>query len=80
MIQHRDAQQKAQAELDKVIGRTRLPELEDRESLPYINAICKETFRVHTVVPLGLPHGSIEDDYYRGMYVPKGSMMLTNVW
>lgn len=43
----------AQAELDSVVGSERLPCLNDRDSLPYINAVCKEVLRWHTVTPLG---------------------------
>ena len=40
-----EVQAAAQRELDEVIGRDRLPELTDRDSLPYVNAILRETFR-----------------------------------
>ena len=40
-----EVQAKAQAELDAVIGRERLPTPADRDSLPYIGAICKELDR-----------------------------------
>jgi cytochrome P450 len=49
-----DVQKRAQAELDSVIGRDRLPTFEDRASLPYIDAIVRETFRWQPVVPLGI--------------------------
>jgi hypothetical protein len=38
-------QARAQAELDMVIGRNRLPDFSDRENLPYIQCIISETFR-----------------------------------
>jgi cytochrome P450 len=53
MVLHPEICAKAQAELDGVIGKERLPVLEDRESLPYLNAILKETMRWYPVVPLG---------------------------
>ena len=46
----------AQEEIDRVIGNDRLPSFEDRENLPYINALCKEVFRWENVVPSGLSH------------------------
>lgn len=49
-----DVQKRAQAEIDSVIGRDRLPTFEDRASLPYIDAIVRETFRWQPVVPLGI--------------------------
>jgi len=48
-----DVQKKAQAELDSVIGRERLPTLEDRPNLPFIDAVCKEVLRWRPATPLG---------------------------
>ena len=46
-------QRRAQAELDAVVGRDRLPTFDDRPRLPYIEALCKELMRWHLVSPLG---------------------------
>ena len=43
----------AQKELDAVTGRERLPMFEDRSSLPFVDAICKEVLRWRPVVPMG---------------------------
>jgi len=80
MITHPEVQRKAQEELDKVIGRNRLPDLDDRESLPYVSALLKEVLRFYPVAPLGVPHRLIADDVYRGMYLPEGSIVSANVW
>ena len=80
MVTHPIVQQKAQAELDAVVGPHRLPEFEDMKSLPYICAIVKELLRWRVVVPLGVPHRSLEDDEYRGYFIPKGSIVLGNSW
>ena len=45
MLVFPEAQEAAQKEIDRVIGSDRLPELGDRESLPYISAIMKEVWR-----------------------------------
>lgn len=45
MILYPEAQRKAQEELDRVVGRDRLPEFSDEESLPYITAMMKEVLR-----------------------------------
>ena len=45
MVVHPETQKKAQAELDNVIGRSRLPDFSDEEALPYISAVVKEVFR-----------------------------------
>ena len=53
MMIYPDIQARAQAELDIVVGTDRLPTFDDRDSLPYINAICKEVLRWNVIVPLG---------------------------
>lgn len=52
MVLYPDVQARAQAEIDAVVGDGRLPELKDRESLPYINCMIKELLRWHLVLPM----------------------------
>jgi cytochrome P450 len=53
MIMYPEIQKKAQAELDSVVGRDRLPAITDRPSLPYIRSIMAEVLRWHPAVPMG---------------------------
>ena len=53
MLLNPDVQARAHAEIDSVVGIARLPVFEDRRSLPYIDAILRETLRWHPTVPLG---------------------------
>jgi cytochrome P450 len=53
MLVYPDVQAKAQAEIDRVIGSDRLPEVEDRERLPYVNGIVNESLRWLPIVPMG---------------------------
>ena len=53
MALYPEVQKKAQAEIDAVVGQNRLPDFHDRPSLPYINAVVKETSRWNLVGPLG---------------------------
>lgn len=46
MLLHPEAQQKAQEEIDRVVGRDRLPEFSDRDSLPFVTAVVYESFRL----------------------------------
>jgi cytochrome P450 len=75
-----EVQKKAQEELDCVIGESRLPVSRDREGLPYIYALMKETHRWHLVLPMCLPHCSTEEDNCRGYRIPKGFILLPNNW
>ena len=47
-----DKQKKAQEEIDRVVGNDRLPDFNDRDHLPYTEALLKECVRLHTAVPL----------------------------
>ncbi len=53
MLLYPDIQAKAQAEIDAVIGDDRLPRFDDRERLPYVNALALEVSRWHNIGPLG---------------------------
>ncbi|TFK80093.1 cytochrome P450 [Polyporus arcularius HHB13444] len=75
-----DVQKRAQAELDRVVGRNRMPEAEDRDRLPYVNAVVKETLRWHTAVPLGVARCASVDDEYNGYRIPKGATVIVNTW
>ncbi|TFK92570.1 cytochrome P450 [Polyporus arcularius HHB13444] len=80
MAMHPRVLKKAQAELDAVVGPDRLPDFSDQESLVYVNAVVKELLRWHSVLPLGIPHCTMEDDTLDGYFVPAGTVILTNVW
>lgn len=54
MALHPEAAEEAQAEIDSVIGRERIPDLHDRSSLPYMEALLQEVMRMCPVVPLGM--------------------------
>ncbi|KAJ7479887.1 cytochrome P450 [Mycena latifolia] len=79
MALHPDVQSRAALELDDVVGIARLPQVTDRENLPYINALIKETYRFHPVAPL-IIHSPLQDDIYRGHFISKGSSVIVNVW
>lgn len=51
---HPEVLKKAQAEIDLVIGNNRLPDFDDRPSLPYLECIVREVFRYVTKFDLGL--------------------------
>ncbi|KAH8105130.1 cytochrome P450 [Cristinia sonorae] len=81
MAMHPEAQKKAQDELDRVVGPTRLPDFGDLESLIYVRAIMLETLRWIPTAPLGLlPRRLMEDDLYNGYYLPKGTIVIPNIW
>ena len=80
MVAFPEAQRRAQAELDTVVGRARLPTYADAPRLPYVRAIIKEVLRWRPGVPFGVPHLAAEDDWYDGMFIPKGAVCIANIW
>jgi cytochrome P450 len=81
MLLFPDAQRKAHAELDRVIGSDRMPTMEDEDSLPYIRSCVKETLRWMPTAILGaVPHATTQDDYYEGFLIPKNAGVMNNVW
>ncbi|XP_046401746.1 methyl farnesoate epoxidase-like isoform X2 [Ischnura elegans] len=78
-----DAQKKAQDELDRVVGRERLPSLEDKPRLPYAEAMVQEILRISSVVALCVPHAPLTSKdaiSFRGYRIPKGTRVLFNFY
>ncbi|KAF4572661.1 hypothetical protein EYR36_007171 [Pleurotus pulmonarius] len=78
-----EAQSKAQAEIDQVLGSAQLPVLEDYGNLPYLNALIKEARNLHRfrpIVPAGVPHVASRDTQYNGFVIPRGSIIFMNTW
>lgn len=73
-------QKKAKDEIDLIIGVSRLPQFEDRDKLPYVSALVKETLRWLPVAPLGAAHTTDEAFDYNGYYIPKGANLMPAVW
>lgn len=72
---------RAQEELDRVVGKDRLPTFEDLPNLDYVRAVASETLRWRPVAVLGgTPHASTKDDVYKGMFIPKGSTIIAPLW
>ena len=52
MVVHQDVQEKVQAEIDAVVGKGRLPTIDDRPLLPYLDAVFLEMYRYNPIAPL----------------------------
>ncbi|KAG9104396.1 hypothetical protein FRC07_009802 [Ceratobasidium sp. 392] len=77
---HPEDAKKAQEEINTVIGRDRLPTVQDRGSLPYVEAVLQEAMRYYPVVPLSIPHSTDENIEFRGCLIPRGSSIEPNIW
>ncbi|XP_059903553.1 cytochrome P450 2U1 isoform X1 [Gadus macrocephalus] len=80
MALHPDVQEKVQAEMDKVVGRARLPSMKDKGSLPFTEATIMEVERLTVAVPLGIPHMASKTAEFRGFTIPKGTVVIPNLW
>lgn len=80
MIMFPNVQKTAQDEIDRVVGGDRLPGIEDREGLPFVDALIKETLRWWPIAPMGFPHTADDDIEYADTKIPKGAYLLPAVW
>jgi cytochrome P450 len=79
-VLHPEPIKRAQEEIDRVVGRDRLPDWTDRPQLPYIAALINELHRWATATPLAFIHATSEEDEYRGRNIPSGATVLANVY
>ncbi|KAF5366891.1 hypothetical protein D9757_011389 [Collybiopsis confluens] len=73
-------QRRAHMELDRVVGRGRIPTISDMDSLPYIRAITQEVLRWNPPLPIIAPRRASEDDWYEGHFIPKNAALMLNIW
>ncbi|KAL6342018.1 hypothetical protein AAG906_038264 [Vitis piasezkii] len=71
---------RAHEEMDQVIGRSRRLVESDLPKLPYLQAICKESFRKHPSTPLNLPRVSTQACEVNGYYIPENTRLSVNIW
>ncbi|KAJ8432646.1 hypothetical protein Cgig2_011812 [Carnegiea gigantea] len=69
-----------QEELDAVVGKESIVEEHHIHKLPYLQAVMKEAFRLHTVVPLLIRHCPSKSCVIGGYTIPKGTRIFINVW
>ncbi|KAF9258780.1 cytochrome P450 [Marasmius fiardii PR-910] len=73
MMHHPEIQKRAYEEITSVVGQDRLPDLNDRGSLPYLEC----TYSNASVA--SVPHRSLQDDVFNGMFIPKGTIVYPNI-
>nr|QUN00530.1 cytochrome P450 93A161 [Tripterygium wilfordii] len=78
LINHPSIMEKAREEIDSVVGKTRLVEESDIPNLPYIQAIVKETLRLHTS-PF-ITRESTESCTINGYKIPARTQLFVNLW
>ncbi|CAG7905239.1 hypothetical protein IGI04_014171 [Brassica rapa subsp. trilocularis] len=71
---------KAQAEMDDVVGLNGVVQESHISDLPYLQALVKETLRLHPPGPLLGPHKAESNAEILGFLVPKNAQVLVNAW
>uniref|UniRef100_A0A7N2MEY2 Uncharacterized protein n=1 Tax=Quercus lobata TaxID=97700 RepID=A0A7N2MEY2_QUELO len=80
LINNPEKMAKAQDELEEVLGKDRLIQEVDISKFPFLQAIVKETLRLHPPAPFLLPHKAETEVEMCGFTVPKNAQILVNVW
>ncbi|KAH7696120.1 CBN-CYP-33D1 protein, partial [Aphelenchoides avenae] len=76
LLHNPDVQRKVHDELDSVIGSERLITVDDKHSLPYLNAVIAETHRICNLLPQNLLHRTTKDVLVDGYHLPKGACII----
>ncbi|MED6158016.1 hypothetical protein PIB30_028835 [Stylosanthes scabra] len=79
ILNHPTILKKLKAEIDGVVGSTRLVNESDVPNLPYLQAVVKEVLRLHPTAPFALRQSS-EDCIINGFYVKAQTRTLINVY
>ncbi|KAI7755058.1 hypothetical protein M8C21_023540 [Ambrosia artemisiifolia] len=80
MLKNSHVMKKAQEELADVVGLNNIVEETHLAKLKYLDAVIKETLRLHPVVPFLIPRSPSQDCVVGGYTIPKGSTVFLNVW
>ncbi|KAG0583247.1 hypothetical protein KC19_3G120800 [Ceratodon purpureus] len=80
LLCHPEVMHRLQSDLDRIVGTDRHVRESDLPNLPYLNAIVKETFRLHPAAPLLIPHESAQQTQIDGYDIPANTRVFVNTW
>ncbi|XP_036590321.1 cytochrome P450 2C23-like [Trichosurus vulpecula] len=76
ILKHPEVQAKIHEEIDRVIGRNRVPSIMDRQDMPYMDAVVHEMQRFIDLIPLNLPREVVRDIQFQQYVLPKGTKIF----
>ncbi|CAM8876890.1 unnamed protein product [Rhodiola kirilowii] len=71
---------RAKAELEQVSGKGVAIREKDLAYMPYLQAIIKETMRLHPVVPFLVPRTTLDQVELSSFTIPRGARIMINAW
>lgn len=80
LVLYPNVQKKLHEELDHVLQRSRRPNLDDRNSLPYTMAIISEAQRINSIAPVAVPHRCTTNTTFNGYFIPKDTVIVFDLW
>uniref|UniRef100_A0A3P8U5S5 Cytochrome P450, family 2, subfamily X, polypeptide 9 n=1 Tax=Amphiprion percula TaxID=161767 RepID=A0A3P8U5S5_AMPPE len=79
LISHPHIQERCHQEIDKVLGGKDQASFDDRNNMPYVQAVIHESQRIANTVPLSVFHTTTKDTELMGYSIPKGTMIIQNL-
>lgn len=70
----------AKSEISAILGPTEKFQENHIDHLPYLQAVIKETLRLHPPIPFLIPRRAVRDASFMGYFVPKNTQLFVNVW
>ena len=80
LLHHPEIQSRVHDELDRVVGKDKLPSLDDKPQLHFINAVLHESLRFTSFIPMSVPHYALDDVKVKEYVIPKGSIVLPSLY
>ncbi|KAM5236828.1 cytochrome P450 2C55-like isoform 2-T2 [Ctenodactylus gundi] len=79
LLKHPEVTAKVQEEIDRVIGRHRSPCMQDRNHMPYTDAMVHEIQRYINLIPNNVPRAATCNLRFRNYFIPKGTDLITSL-
>ncbi|XP_054711297.1 cytochrome P450 1A1-like [Uloborus diversus] len=80
LVQNPECQEKMYQEIAEVLGTERLPIMDDKSSLPYVNAFLQEVIRCSEFFPMFPSLQCTKETTVMGYRIPKGAITILNSW
>ncbi|KAK3440947.1 hypothetical protein EUGRSUZ_B01207 [Eucalyptus grandis] len=80
LLRQPESMKKAKYKIDQVVELNRKLEENDTEKMPFLQAVVKETLRLHPPVPLLLPRNALKETKFMGFDIPKDTQVFVNAW